>query len=412
MEATERPATADELGLMQGTPPPRDRLVTLANWEHAPFHRWGFTHVRNLVPTACIAHGDGPVTPLERDEHDLDRVPVPSVRGATTTFATLLDETYTDAIVVLQHGRVAMERYANGMRPWDTHLLQSVSKSLTATLAGALTDAGRLHPDEPVTAYLPELHGTSWEGCTLQHLLDMRAGTRFDEDYENPRADVRLIEQVCGWAPRTDPDLPASLYEYIPTLSTDRPHGSSFDYRSVLTDTLGWALERAGGDSFAELLSEHVWRPLGAEFDADVTVDAHAAALADGGVCTTARDLARVGLMYLRDGEIGGRRVLPADWVHECTTRRANLVEEFRATAEAVMYPHGMYHNCWWVIDPSAPVFTGHGIHGQQLLVHAPADAVVAKLSTMPVAWDLGIKAAQSRALLEVCGYLESRRSS
>jgi len=412
MEAPERPATADELGLMKGAPAPPDRLVTLANWEQPPFLRWGFTHVRNLVPTARVARGDGPVTPLERDERDLDAVPVAGVSGARTTFAALLEETYTDAIVILQESRVVFERYANGMRAWDTHLLQSVSKSLTATLAGALADAGRLRADDPVTAYVPELRGTSFEGCTLQHLLDMRAGTRFDEDYDNPRADVRLIEQVCGWAPRTDPDLPTTLYDYIPTLQNDRAHGAPFDYRSILTDTLGWALERAGGDSFAELLSQYLWRPLGAEFDAEVTVDAHGAALADGGVCTTARDLARVGLMYLQDGEIGGRRVVSTAWVRECTARRAELAEEFRRCAESELYPGGMYHNCWWVIDPPARIFTGHGIHGQQLLVHVPAKIVVAKLSTMPVAWDPALKGAQSRALLEVCGHLASETGS
>ena len=64
---------AAELGLMQGTPPPpADRLVTLANWQDPPFNRWAFQHVRDLVPTARIARGEGPVWRLPRAERDLD----------------------------------------------------------------------------------------------------------------------------------------------------------------------------------------------------------------------------------------------------------------------------------------------------------------------------------------------------
>jgi hypothetical protein len=66
------------------------------------------------------------------------------------------------------------------------------------------------------------------------------------------------------------------------------------------------------------------------------------------------------------------------------------------------MYPGGMYHNCWWVIDPHGPVYTGHGIHGQQLLIHVPAGVVVAKVSTMAPAWDLTLKGAQSHGLIAV----------
>jgi CubicO group peptidase (beta-lactamase class C family) len=74
-------------------------------------------------------------------------------------------------------------------------------------------------------------------------------------------------------APRVDPGLPADAISYFATLRNDGPHGGPFRYRSVLTDVLAWVLERAGGARFHELVSAELWAPMGAEFDAEVTLD-------------------------------------------------------------------------------------------------------------------------------------------
>ena len=107
------------------------------------------------------------------------------------TFGEMIDATYTDGLMVVHGGDVLFEHYGGLMQPGDTHLLMSVSKSLTSTLAGVLVGKGVIDPDGFVPDYIPGLHDTSWEGCTLQHLLDMRTGTRFDEDdYDNPDSDL------------------------------------------------------------------------------------------------------------------------------------------------------------------------------------------------------------------------------
>src|SRR3954470_9252287 len=193
------PRTAVDLGLMQGAPPPAERLVTPDNWIDGPYNRWGFLHVRELARIARISRGDGPVRELESDPLDLGSVPV-TFDGETAPFAVALARGYTDAVCVVHDGRIVFEHYVDGMRPDDTHLLMSVSKSLTATLAGVLAGEGVLDPDAGVTEYIAALRGTPWEGCTLQHLLDMRAGTRFDEDdYSDPESDGVLLEQISGY---------------------------------------------------------------------------------------------------------------------------------------------------------------------------------------------------------------------
>jgi CubicO group peptidase (beta-lactamase class C family) len=266
------------------------------------------------------------------------------------------------------HGRIVAEHYGEGMRPRTRHLLMSVSKSLTATLAGALIGQHALDPADRVTDYVSELRGTSFEGCTVQHLLDMRAGTNFSEVYEDPASDVRISEQVAGWRPRVAAGLPPSLYEYIPALSGG-PHGAQFEYRSILPDLLAWVLERAGGLRFPELFAREVWSKIGAEEDAAVTVDPHGYSYVDGGICATLRDLTRIGQMHLQGGMYNGHQVVPASWVTACLREDPQLVTEFRASEFASRAPRGMYHNYWWVLDPAK----GIGSHGKSEKIF-PAD--------------------------------------
>jgi CubicO group peptidase (beta-lactamase class C family) len=401
----DRPQTAADLHLMEETPPPPDRLVTLENWQEPPYNRWGFQHVRDLIPTARIGRGDR-VWELERDEREL--LPAETADGSRgLEFDRMLEDTYTDGLLVLHRGRIVYERYLNGLTPDTTHLIMSVSKSITSTLVGSLVDDGRLRPADLVTDHLPELAGTSFDGCTVRDLLDMRAGTRFDEDYDNLEADVRVYEEICLWRPRTRSDIPPDLCSYYATLENDGPHGGEFRYRSILTDVLGWVAERAGGGRFADLVSDRVWRPLGAEFDAEVTVDGHGNAMADGGVCCTLRDLARFGQMMLAGGVGGSGRVISQRWIDDILSGEPDLVAAFEGSDDASDFPPGAYyHNKWWVVDSARPLYAGLGINGQMVLVDGAAQAVVAKLSTWPEAWSGERFGATMRAVRDLLGQL------
>lgn len=380
--------TAAQLGLMEGTPPPVDRLVTLENWQDPPFNRWGFQHVRDLIPTARIPRGSGPSWRLPRAEQDLDELTFRSGRRRMT-LATMLADTATDGYLVLHRGRIVMERYFNGLRPDTTHLLMSVSKSVTSTVAGILVGRGHLAVDAPVTHYLPELIGSSFEGCTVQHLLDMRAGTRFNEDYADLASEVRVYEQIYLWRPRTTDSLPTDACSYYPTLENDGPHGGPFRYRSILSDVLGWVVERAGGARLPELIAREVWQPMGAEFDAEVTVDAHGNAMADGGVCATLRDLARFGLLFMNGGRRGRQQIVPAAWIRDTIAGAPDGVQAFAEGADADDRRAGAhYRNKWWVLAPSTPAYAGLGINGQLIYVNPTARLVVAKFSTWATALD------------------------
>src|SRR4029079_18663586 len=138
-----RPATAADLGLMVGSPPEPGQLVTTASWQEGPKNRWAFQHVGELVPSAVVSRGTGPVFPLVSAPRDLSAIPLERVASGRT-LEEFLEATYTDGFLVLKDGLVLCERYFNGMRPDSRHLLQSVSKSLCGVLAGELAESGGL----------------------------------------------------------------------------------------------------------------------------------------------------------------------------------------------------------------------------------------------------------------------------
>jgi len=373
---------------MSGAPPfsPQSQ-VTLANWQDPPFNRWAFQHVRELIPTARISRGSGPPWRLPSDDRDIAEVRFRH-EDRELSIADLLADTYTDGFLVVHHGRIVTEQYFNGLAPDVPHLLMSVSKSVTSAVAGVLVGRRLLDPSAPVTDIVPELLGTSLEGATVQHLLDMRAGTRFDESYDDPEADVRTYERVYLWRPDDGQARPDDALGYFATLRNDGSHGGPFRYRSILTDVLAWVLERSAGTRLHELIAAALWQPMGAEFDAEITVDRHGNPMADGGICATLRDAARFGQLYLQRGRLRGREIVPAAWIDDTIRGTPDGATAFCNGDNPDGYPPGAhYRNCWWVRDPGLPFYHASGINGQHVFVHVPTQTVIVKLSTWPPAW-------------------------
>jgi CubicO group peptidase (beta-lactamase class C family) len=374
-------------GLMAGPPPFQPgSLVTLGNWQDPPFNRWAFQHIRELIPTVRISRGSGPAWRLPRAERDLSGIKF-AVRGREMTVGEMLAETYTDGFLVLHRGQIVTEQYFNGLAADVPHLLMSVSKSVTSTVVGSLTSRGDLDVGVPVEQILPELADTSFKGATVQDLLDMRAGTRFDETYANPESDVRTYERVYLWRPDDGSQRPGSALDYFKTLRNDGPHHGSFRYRSILTDVLAWVLERAGAARYHELIERELWQPVGAEFDAEVTVDGQGNPMADGGICATLRDLGRFGQLIMAGGRRGRRQLVPASWIADTISGAADGAQAFTAGDGGDGYlPGAHYRNCWWVAEPAVPFFYAAGINGQNVFIHQPSQTVVVKFSTWPTA--------------------------
>lgn len=372
---------------MTSIPPFRDPaapgkpVIPRQDWDRAPWNRWTFQNVRDMVPTTRVWRGEGPTSPLPTNLQDIDAIAF-DADGIPGTIGTFLEEGYADGLLVLHRGKVVAERYLNGMSPHTLHLSQSVAKSIVGTLAGILIGRGLLDTAAPVTHYLPELETTAYRGATIQHVLDMTSGVVFDETYTALDSHVAQLDAACGWKERWNPQWPAHVWDLILSLQDlECPHGTSFRYRSIETDVLSFALQRAAATPLAELVSRELWAPMGAQEDACFTVDPAGYAFGDGGFNATLRDYARFALLHLRGGEIDGRRIVPAEWI--AGTRFGADPTLFGGIYHDVL-PEGAYHNQFWIEDTARRAYMARGVFGQLIYIDPEADFAAIILSSWP----------------------------
>jgi CubicO group peptidase (beta-lactamase class C family) len=348
------------------------KQATLANWRTAPFNQWAFHHVRELIPTAEIRNDPASVRPLSD---------APMALGIDE----FLKESDTDGIVILHRGRKIFERYGNGMDAQSPHILMSVSKSMLGLLAGILAERKALDLERPVSDYLPEVANTAYRGATVWQLLDMRAGIEWDENYLATSGPIVEYRKATGWNPLGIGEAPSDLLSFYQHLKSGSAHGGKFDYISPNTDLLGLVIERATKRRYAELMSELLWKPMGARTSAYITVDRLGAPRTAGGMCVTAEDLARVG-QALVEG-----KVVPQSWVEDLETRGDRKAWDAGSFIE---YFPGMpmsYRAKWYVRHDGTPLLFGVGIHGQNLFVDRRKALVIAKLSSQPAALDAAL---------------------
>lgn len=354
--------------------------MPFSEWDRAPWNRWSFQHVREIIPTALVSRGEGAASALAEAPADFGGVTF-AIDGKTLSISQWLQDSYTDGFLVIRGGTIVTEAYFNGMGPASLHLVQSVSKSVTAAAAGALVDDGRLDPDKLVTHYLPELDKTAYAGARVRHVLDMTSGTVFDETYERPDWHCALLDAAAGWKHRADASWPRTVLDLILRLDEQAyPHGAQFNYRSIETDVLAHCMERAAGQPVYELVSRHVWSPMGAERDAYFTVDPSGYASADGGFNASLRDLGRFGLMMARRGKVEGRQVVPEAWVDDCLRGDPAVF----GAEDRVVLPKGAYRNQFWIEEAGKPILICQGVFGQMIYIDIEQGFVAVKLSTWP----------------------------
>jgi CubicO group peptidase (beta-lactamase class C family) len=279
-------------------------------------------------------------------------------------------KTDSDAVVVLHKDKLVHETYRNGMTWQDPHILMSVSKSMLGLVAGTLVERGELAENDLVTKYVPELANTAYAGAKVRDLLDMRAGILFEEDYlatDGPIIDYRF---AANWNPVPKDYVASDLRSFMSLLTrSDGPHGGRFHYVSPNTDLLAWVFERATGIRYAELVSERLWRPLGAEAAGYITVDRIGGARAAGGKCMLARDLARVGMMMANGGKRDGKQVVPASWLEDIIKNGDPQAWKDGDFYNKMGQREIHYRSKWYIQRDSEPLIFGVGIHGQFLFV-------------------------------------------
>jgi CubicO group peptidase (beta-lactamase class C family) len=368
--------------------------VSSENWQTPPQLNWAFQHVADLFPTAVISRGSGPVAelvaPSAAGHAAVEALPVISpYDGVSSTVGDIMATTWTDGWLILRDGVVLAEAYPSGMPPSTLHLLMSVSKSLVGCVVGSLVAQGIVDPEAQLSTYVPALGASGYAGATVRHLLDMRSGIKFSEAYLDPDAEVRVLEEAIGWAPRRHEGVPEGMYDYLLTLRQKGPHGGAFEYRSCETDVLGWVCEAATGRPMPDLAGDLLWSRIGAEQDANIGVDSRGTGMFDGGVSAGLRDVARFGAMLLDDGvSLTGERVVPAAWVADSYAGGPDSRAAFAESPDDNRMPGGMYRNQFWFPFADRDLLLCLGIHGQMIYVNPAARVVAAKVSSWPTPQD------------------------
>ncbi len=356
--------------------------ISLDNWLTAPYAQWSLQHVDDFVPTATISRGTGPVASLPAAGAAVADIRVTNTAGTVTTVGAVMESTATDGWAVAHRGSMVAAHYFNGLQAGARHLMFSVSKSLVSAVVGVLQGAGAIEPEAPVTNYVPALANCGYNGATIRDLLDMRSGIAFSEDYRDPAAEIHLLDQAMGWAPRRTPDAPATLREFLLTLRQTSAHGGPFHYRSCESDVLGWICEVAGGQRMPDLMSDLLWSHVGAERDATIGVDAEGTGFFDGGISACLTDMIRFGALFLRDGvSLTGQQVLPPAWIADTLDGGPDSREAFAASPDDNQMPGGMYRNQMWFPYSGNNVVLCLGMLGQMIYVNRAAEVIAAKLS-------------------------------
>jgi CubicO group peptidase (beta-lactamase class C family) len=397
--------------LMSGFPPVESDQVTLANWRTAPYMKWAFHHVREIVPSADIANSPDNVWQLESKHEDLSSLSLQR-GGETYSFDRFVADTDTDGLAILHRGKVIYEHYANGMTANTPHILMSVSKSLTSIVASILIDKGILAPEQTVVSIIPELKNSVYSDATVRHVLDMRVGLDFDEDYLATSGPIVEYRKSSNWNPLAPGERPSDLRSYLSNLKDKAgPDGGPFHYVSTNTDLLGWILERSTGTRFADLLSDLVWQPMGAQASAYITVDRLGAPRCAGGICTTVLDLARIGQLIVQGGRRNDAAVIPAPWIDDTFAngdpeawRDGDLISYFSYAGDRPMH----YRNQWYVLRDRAIAF-GLGVYGQNVFVDRANEIVVAKFSSQAPPLDSSLIDLTIRFVEAVSDHLASR---
>lgn len=287
-------------------------------------------------------------------------------------------ETQAAGLMVLKDGRIVFEDYTLGFTPTERWTSFSVAKSFTSTLLGAAIRDGRIASiDTPVTAILPELAHTAYDGVTVGQVATMTSGVAWNEDYADPDSDVARMLAI---APVTGE---SQAVTYARTLKREAPAGQKWVYKTLETNLLGLIVERATGKSLAAYAAEKIVGPAGFAGGLFWMQDLTGGNI--GGCCVSLRlsDYARMGQWVLE----GAQPSVPAGWFE-------------KAGGRAVDFGGGYGYGYQWWVYPQG--FGAQGIFGQAITIVPEQKLVIAVVSNYPTATAKALTDARRTMLADV----------
>ncbi len=260
----------------------------------------------------------------------------------------------TESLLVVHGGEIVFERYYRGRSPDDLADTHSVTKSFTSAVVGALVSDGTLDLDTSLASLVAaaSMSEPAKHEITLRHLLTMSSGLCADGRWE--LCEVALhggswIETILGAPLRSVP-------------------GAEYTYNNGAVHLLSAVVREAAGASLGSVAAQRLFSPLGID-RYEWPSDPEGYEIPSGHLLMTPRDMAKLGLLFLRKGEWEGAQLIDAAYVDAATARQA----PGRPLPEGVGYGF-----LWWVDDLARPPAFFAGGHGGQYIYVVPAlDLVV-----------------------------------
>ena len=334
--------------------------------QHDPFRRMSdFFPTSDLTPSPDphVFPVGAPMTLPKTFEFD----------GTTRSSEEFLIDTDTAALLVMHEGTQRYEQY------WLTGgqdvlwISWSVAKSFVSALVGIALAEGHIGSvDETVSSYVPELAGSAYDGVSIRAVLQMSSGASWNEDYSDPDSDIARFGAVMAGQ--------GSMLEFVSGMARENEPGTVCRYNSADTQVLGHMLIAATGRSITDYMQEKLCDPLGMESPGKWMLDATGVEMAFAGLNLTARDYAKLGELFRRNGERNGRQIVPAEWVTSSTSSQEPHMQVGQITVGSEVFPFG-YAYQWWVPAGGDGVFTAIGIYNQFVFVDPANGATVVKLS-------------------------------
>jgi CubicO group peptidase (beta-lactamase class C family) len=346
----------------------------------------GYLSAPNFYLTRVIFWG-------ESDYKDLEKFPARTIHKAPPTFTfdqlpadnpyasqieaigddatdgrveDYLEASGTTTFLVVRDDELLYEKYFNG---YDKDSLQtsfSMAKSYASALVGIAIDEGYIKSvDEPITNYIPELlkKDERFKSITIRHLLTMSSGIKYEEGGDLPWGEE---------ADDTKTYYATNLRELALNCQIEGKPGEYFEYNNYNPLLVGMIVERATGMPVSRFLQEQLWKPVGMEADGSWSLDSKKSGFEkmESGVNARARDFARFGMLFAKEGRNWeGEQLISRSWVEESTR------------ADATTDPSLEYQYFWWVDTPgSKNHFSARGKYGQYIYVAPEKELVIVRL--------------------------------
>ena len=276
----------------------------------------------------------------------------------------------TAGLVILQDGKVRMEKYGLDFTAQGKWTSFSVAKSFTSTMVGAAIKDGYIKSiDDKVSAYIPDLKGSAYDDVTIKQLLTMTSGVKWNEDYTDPKSDVALFNLH-----KAEKGMDVTV-SYMRKLPREAPAGTKWVYKTGETNLIGVLVSSATKKTLSSYLSEKVWAPFGMEQDASWLLGSTGHEISGCCIQASTRDYARFGAFIMGGTKINGVGILPDDWLAPATSKQADIGMASKG-----------YGYQWWTYDDGS--FAAQGIFGQGIFIDPKRNLVIASNSNWPKATD------------------------